>query len=99
MYAGLAASQVAITQLVRKWPLTAPIWKSIPDGYRWIPGVVFGFTAGVAEAAMRSTSNAEAIGYGIKGILAVSFPAMGLAAVLRESPLPWDGGAGGKPQR
>lgn len=84
-------------QIARKSPRAAALLKKIPDGFRWavpvLTGAVVGFVSGYQKGYHLTGSLLEA-GAGLFG---VSFTSMGVAAALKESPLPWDGGAGGKP--
>jgi hypothetical protein len=95
-YALLAFALMAFTQIVRKHPLTSPWWQKIPDGWRFLPGVIASFAVGFTTAFLAHASFLSALIAGVGGVAGIAVPAMGLAAGLKESPLKWDGGAGGK---
>lgn len=86
-----------LVQFVRKNPTLADkLWNRFPDGYRWVP-VIF---AGAAVAFVGSFANGEplvkALQAAITGAFGVGFSSMGFAALMKESPVKWDGGKGGK---
>jgi hypothetical protein len=95
-YAIVAFALMAFTQLVRKHPVTSPWWQKIPDGWRFVPGVVASFAVGFTTAFLGHETFGAAIVAGFGGVAGIALPAMGLAAGLKESKVPWDGGAGGK---
>ena len=84
---------MGVTQLIKVLPQTSPFWKKIPDGAKlFVPvflasgaAFVHGFNA--HEPALQSLWDAVVIALG----------AMGGNAALTESPIPWNGLAGGKP--
>ena len=95
-YAYVAVGLMVLLQVARKSPLSAHHWQKIPEGYRFLPGLLIGFATAFVAAFMRGLPAPEALQAGLGGVLAITAPAMGLAAGLKESPIPWDGGAGGK---
>lgn len=95
-YAVAALALTLITQLIRKSPYLQKAWAKIPDGYRWMIPIVSGAVTGFTAAFHEGLPAADAILGAVGGALGLGLPAMGLAAALKESPLPWDGGAGGK---
>lgn len=80
------------TQLLNSLPwLRAKIWVKIPTGYRWgVPVLAASLTAFVHGFTAHETLTAS-----IWDTLKIALSAMGGAAALKESPLPWGGGAGG----
>lgn len=97
LYPLIASALTFAIQIARKNKSSAKIWALIPDGWRWIwpvaTGAIAGFTHGFGAGRPLSGALIEMA----LGIFGVSFTSMGLAATLRESPMEWDGGAGGKP--
>lgn len=97
LYPLIATVLTFVTQIARKSAYTAKLWAKIPDGWRWVwpvaAGAVAGFTHGFGAGRPLTGALIEMV----LGIFGVSFTAMGLAATLKESPVKWDGAAGGKP--
>lgn len=93
-----AAALAAAIQTIRKSdPLRAALWAWIPQGWRWLAPSLLGALIAATEAVAsgepdwRRVLLAAALGApGIGGL------AMGMAAALKESPVPWDGGRGGR---
>lgn len=84
-------------QVLRKHPLLREkLWLKVPDGWRWaipcVAGAIVAFTGSWATGAALSVALVHAVG----GALAIGGGSMGLAATLKESPVKWDGKAGGK---
>lgn len=97
-YAAAALILTIAVQVFRKAPwLGDRLWQRIPDGLRWavpiLGGAVIAFTGAFAEGA----SLLDALKAALGGAGAIGFGSMGFAATLRESPIPWDGGKGGRP--
>lgn len=84
-------------QLARKSPYTAPMLAKIPDGWRFLVPMVSGGVLGFVHGYQAGYSLVGALVETVAGICGVSLISMGMAATLKESPIPWDGGAGGKP--
>jgi hypothetical protein len=95
-YPAAALILLFATQFLRKSPWTAHIWKKIPEGARWLVPVAGGAVTGFVAAYQAGESLQDALLAALGGILTVSFPAMGANAALTDSPIPWNGGAGGK---
>lgn len=94
-YAGAAIGLMIFIQVVKKyellwWNKTPVGWKFVwPIGLAMIAAFIHGYAAGeTLHASLMDTLNA---------IWQIAFPAMGGAAALKESPLPWSGGAAGAP--
>jgi len=95
-YAVLAiALQVLVIQGFRKHPVLSTYWEKIPSGLRFLPGAVLSFATGFVAAYSQGLPLMGATITGALAIVGLGLPAAGLAAWLKESPLPWDGGAGG----
>lgn len=102
-YPLIATVLTLVVQLLRKSPKTAAWWKKIPDGWRWLvpglSGAVMGFIHGYQGSLPLGGALLSAGTEALYGLFGVSMTSMGLAAMLKESPLPWDGSAGGKPKK
>jgi len=82
------------TQLLKRLPwLSLRIWVKIPVGYRFLVPIV----AAMATAFVHGYVAHETLTASIWDVVKIAFTAMGGAAALKESPLPWDGGKGGTP--
>ncbi len=102
-YPLIAMVLTLLVQLLRKSPKTSKWWRRIPEGWRWlVPGLsgaamgfIHGYQGSLPIGGALISAGIEAL-YGLFG---VSMTSMGLAAMLKESPVPWDGRAGGKPKQ
>ncbi|MES2403751.1 MAG: hypothetical protein V4567_05345 [Pseudomonadota bacterium] len=83
------------TQLLNSLPvLRTKIWAKIPLGYRWAVPVL----AASLTAFVHGYQAHEALGASIWDAVKIALSAMGGAAALKESPLPWGStGPGGVP--
>lgn len=99
-YPLIALVLTLVVQLVRKSGKTAAIWKKIPDGWRWLvpglTGALMGFIHGYQSDLPLQGALVSAGIEMLYGLFGVSMASMGLAAMLKESPVYWDGRAGGK---
>ena len=96
---GLVAVFITLfTQLVRKRnvPLFTWAWKKMPDGWRFMWPLLSGAATGFADGVLSSGSLKAGLLQAGVGLLGIGGGSMGLASALKESPLKWDGGAGGK---
>lgn len=90
--ATLSALTAAVIQIDKRFGVQ--ITRALPEGWRWVPVV------GVASVL----AVAEGLGAGLPwpdvavNAIGAALGAMGANAALTESPLPWNGGAGGKPK-
>lgn len=83
---------------LRKLPGLSSIWRKIPDGWRWVVPTLSGVLAGLVPV-VAAHGNARAVFTSlVSGLTGVALPAMGLHAVVKDSPIPIDGVAGGKPK-
>jgi hypothetical protein len=94
-YAVAAIVLMVIVQVVRKHPITSPYWQKIPNGLRFLPAMLASFGVGFVSGFQAHLPLADALLQGVGAIAGISIPAMGLAATIKESPIPWDGKAGG----
>ncbi len=80
-------------QIGKSTPLGGKIYAHVPNGYRFlVPMVLASLTAFVHGFQAHETLQAS-----IWDAIKIALSAMGGAAALKESPLPWGGGAGGLP--
>lgn len=88
-----------VIQAHRRFPwLGAKLWARIPDGAKFLVPVLSGAVVAFVAAFDAGRPFVEALKAAAGGAIAIGFGAMGVAAGLKESPLPWNGGAGGKPK-
>lgn len=86
-------------QILRKQPhLRELIWSRIPDGLRFLIPLVGGAVTAYVAAYMNGAGLVDALNAAVGGALTIGLGSAGTAAILRDSPLPWDGGSGGKPK-
>jgi hypothetical protein len=95
-YAIAAFTLMVGVQIVRKNNLK--IWLMVPSGYRFLWPAVAAMTAAFIHAFAAGEALKQALLDSLNAIWQIAIPAMGGAAALKESPLPWDGGAGGIPK-
>lgn len=96
-YALAALILLFVTQLFRKLPKLGDLWLKMPDGWRWLFPVGSGAIAGFTGAFQSGQPIGAALVAALGGALGISIPAMGLNAWLTESPVRWNGTAGGLP--
>ncbi len=90
-YAVAAVTLMVATQIARK---NAPVlWSKIPKGFRFLWPTLAAMAAAFVHAFLTKAPLSLALGDTFK----IAFLAMGGAAALKESPVPWDGGPGGVP--
>lgn len=87
--------QMLVIQGTRKHSKLALLWQKVPDGFRFVPGAVMSFAGGFVAAFSQGAPFGWALAVGGGAIVGIALPASGLAAWLKESHLPWDGGPGG----
>jgi hypothetical protein len=83
-------------QIGKLSPYTRVLYAKIPTGWRWVTPVIAGAVMGFVHGYQAGLTLVGSLTEMVFGIFGVSLTAMGLAAGLRESPLPWSGGAGGE---
>lgn len=83
-------------QIGKKSPYTGQWYAKIPDGWRWLVPVLSGAAMGFVHGYQAGYGVVGALVETAFGAMGVGATAMGVAAGLKESKLPWDGGAGGK---
>ncbi len=72
-------------------------WSKIPVGWRFLPSVLVAMAGAFVHAFALGQPVTDALSAALNAIWQIAIPAMGGAAALKESHLPWDGGAGGVP--
>jgi len=85
-------------QIGKTSPYTKTWYAKIPVGWRWVTPVLVGGAMGFVHGYQEGYALVGSLTEMVFGIFGVSLTSMGLAAGLRESPLPWSGGAGGEPK-
>ncbi len=98
-YAVAALALTLGVQIFRKAPWSSKLWAGIPNGYRWLIPVLSGAVTGFTQAFAANLPIGAAILAAIGGAIGISIPAMGLNSLLTESPVKWNGGAGGAPPK
>ena len=94
-YPLVAALLTFALQIAKKSPYTKTLYEKTPVGWRWLTPVIAGGAMGFVHGYQAGHTVTGALLETVFGIFGVSFTAMGLAAGLKESPIPWSGGAGG----
>src|SRR5262245_28242886 len=84
-------------QIARKSRYSGPLLRKIPDGWRWATPVLAGGIVGFVSGYQKGYQLTGALLEALAGLFGVSFTSMGVAAALKESVIPWDGGPGGAP--
>lgn len=97
LYPIMAVLLTLVIQVARKTPRLSALLHKIPDGWRWLTPVVAGGVVGFVNGYQKGYQLTGALTEAAAGLFGVSFTSMGVAAALKESLLPWDGGPGGKP--
>lgn len=96
-YAVVALALTLAIQVVRKIPaLKNLLWSWVPDGAKFLVPLLAGGVAAFIGAFSEGLGWREALWKAVGGALAIGVPSMGFAALLKESPLPWDGRSGGR---
>lgn len=85
-------------QIGKLSPYTKALYDKVPVGWRWLTPVIVGATMGFVHGFESGYTVVGSLVEMVFGIFGVSLTAMGLSAGLRESPIPWNGGAGGEPK-
>ena len=94
-YAVAALLLMLLVQFARKAPVVSTWYAKIPNGWRWLPPIVGGAAAAFTAAFQAGAPLKMALLQALGGALGIGLPSMGGAALLKESHVPWDGGAGG----
>ncbi len=74
------------------------LWAKIPTGYRFALPALGAMAAAFVHAWVAGEPWKQALLDVGNSLWQIALPAMGGAALLKESPFPWDGGAGGEPK-
>lgn len=92
-YAGAAILLMLVIQIIRTREMA--LWTRTPVGFRWAWPVGLAMAAAFVHAFVVGEALKQAGLDVLNSLWQIALPAMGGAAALKESPLPWDGGAGG----
>jgi uncharacterized integral membrane protein len=76
----------------------AALWTKTPSGWRWLWPVGLSMVTAFVHAFVVGEALKQAGLDVLNSLWQIALPAMGGAAALKESPLPWDGGPGGAPK-
>jgi hypothetical protein len=74
------------------------LWTKTPSGWRWLWPVGLAMVTAFVHAFVIGEALKQAGLDVLNSLWQIALPAMGGAAALKESPLPWDGGPGGAPK-
>lgn len=83
-------------QIGKLSPYTKVLYARVRVGWRWLMPVIVGAVMGFVHGYQSGYTLVGALTEAVFGIFGVSLTSMGIAAGLRESPLPWSGAAGGE---
>lgn len=76
----------------------AALWTKTPSGWRWLWPTGLAMVTAFIHAFVLGEALKQAGLDVLNSLWQIALPAMGGAAALKESPLPWDGGPGGAPK-
>lgn len=92
-YALAAVTLMILIQIARKNELK--FWGWIPSGFRFLWPVIGAAGAAFVHGFLTKEPLHQALLDTLNSVWQIAIPAMGGAAALKESPIPWDGGKGG----
>lgn len=95
-YAFAAIILMLFIQVLRKQE--AAWWQKTPNGLRFLWPLGLAAVASFVHAFIAGEVFHQALMDALNSVWQIALPAMGGAALLKESPLPWDGGSGGIPK-
>jgi hypothetical protein len=95
-YACAAVAVMIAFQIIRKKEVAW--YQKTPNGYRFLWPVGLSMLGAFVHGFVLGEPLKQALFDMVNAVWQIAGPAMGLAAALKESPLPWDGGAGGLPK-
>ena len=85
-----------VLQIAKVSPYTKTLYAKTPEGVRWLLPVLSGAAIGFVHGYQAGYGVIGALTEAVMGIFGVSLTSMGVHSALKDSPLPWNGGAGGK---
>jgi len=94
-YPIVAALLTFALQVAKVSPYTKVLYAKTPVGWRWLTPVLAGAAMGFVHGYQTGHTLVGALLEMVFGMFGVGATSMGIAAGLRESPIPWSGGAGG----
>lgn len=93
-----AVAALVLFGLVKVWrsaPVTGKLWAAVPTGWRFLPPLVAAASVGFSDAWQQGLPVSAALMQALGSAIWIGLPAMGLHGALKESPIPYEGGAGG----
>lgn len=94
-FAVAAVAIMIVVQLGKTFPaLGQALWVKLPTGYRFLVPIGLSMLTAFAHGFQAR----ETFWASLWDACRIALGAMGGAAALKESPLPWDGGKGGEPR-
>jgi hypothetical protein len=97
-YPVAALAMLFLIQALKKPALANLFWARIPEGARWSVPLVAAVAMGFVDAFQRGDSLQQALASAGSALIAVGLTTVGAHASLKDSPVPWSGGKGGKPK-
>ena len=92
-----ALAAFAVLALIMGWKRFSPdLYYRIPEGYRWIPPLMLAALTGFADAYQSQLPWQQALLRAGYAILVIGLGASGAHGWLKESPIPYSGGQGGR---
>ncbi len=86
-----------VLQIAKVSPYTKTLYAKVPVGWRWVTPVLAGAIMGFVQGYQAGYTVVGSLAETVLGIFGVGVTSMGVFSALRESPIPWSGGAGGRP--
>jgi len=97
-YPIIAALVTFALQIAKVSPYTKVLYAKVPAGWRWLTPVIAGGAMGFSHGYQQHYTVIGSLLEMVMGMFGVGATAMGIAAGLKESPIPWDGGKAGIPK-
>ncbi len=94
-YPLVAALLTFVLQIAKVSPYTKVLYAKTPVGWRWLTPVLTGAAMGFVHGYQAHYTLVGSLTEMVFGMFGVGATAMGINAGLTESPLPWNGSAGG----
>lgn len=85
-----------VLQIAKVSPYTKTLYAKTPEGVRWLIPMLSGAAVGFVHGYQAGYTIVGALTEAVMGVFGVSLTSMGVHGLLKDSALPWSGGAGGK---